>query len=278
MKQILTIFVMASLAGYGQKIETQKADRTKITRLATTENHLSVLEFSEQVKEVAIGSSSFKVEWRENKVFVQPLEPGAATNLFVWTASGRQTYELVPARSVDETQFAIDEEPVVIPTKQVPAPAVPAQPKIPAGMLMESTPVKLVGASKNHQKVEIILEDVYKKDGRVYLRYAIANHGPRAYMPTAPLIFALRSPQTQQTLVGVENAQLRGDFQIRWNGEAAVTVVHAETQSPVVDPGRTAHAIVAFDIPKSAPSGQRTVLKLRFPEDGILDVSALLVL
>ena len=77
MKSILAIFVMASLAAYGQKIETQRADRTKITRLATTLNHLSVIEFNEPVKEVAVGSSNFKVEWRENKVFVQPLEPDA---------------------------------------------------------------------------------------------------------------------------------------------------------------------------------------------------------
>ena len=91
MKSILALFVMASLAAYGQKIETQKADRTRITRLATTLNHLSVIEFNEPVKEVAVGSSNFKVEWRENKVFIQPLEPDAATNLFIWTASGRQS-------------------------------------------------------------------------------------------------------------------------------------------------------------------------------------------
>ena len=113
MKSILAIFVMASLAAYGQKIETQKADRMRITRLATTLNHLSVIEFNEPVKEVAVGSSNFKVEWRENKVFVQPLERDAVTNLFIWTASGRQSYELVPAGSVDEMHFAIDEDPVV---------------------------------------------------------------------------------------------------------------------------------------------------------------------
>src|SRR5205814_6913252 len=110
MKRILIITAFAVLAVFGQKIETQKADRMKITRLATTQNHLSILEFNEPVKEVAVGSSNFKVEWRENKVFVQPLEPDAATNLFIWTASGRQSYELIPAGSVDEMHFAIDED------------------------------------------------------------------------------------------------------------------------------------------------------------------------
>src|SRR6516165_6918148 len=149
MKSILAIFVMASLAAYGQKIETQKADRTKITRLSTTLNHLSVIEFNEPVKEVAVGSSNFKVEWRENKVFVQPLEPDAATNLFIWTASGRQSYELVPAGSVTEMHFAIDEDPGESQAKPsaVAAPAPPPeQSKVPAAMLMESTPVKMIGS------------------------------------------------------------------------------------------------------------------------------------
>src|SRR5215467_13617589 len=150
MKNILATFLMASLAAYGQKIETQKADRTKITRLATTQNHLSVIESNEPVKEVAVGRSNFKVEWRENKVFVQPLESDVATNLFIWTASGRQSYELVPAGPLAEMHFAIDEDPVDTQSKQaaVATPLLPPeQPKVPAAMLMESTPVKVIGSA-----------------------------------------------------------------------------------------------------------------------------------
>ena len=113
MRRILTIAAMAFLAVSGQKIEMRRGDRTTITRLATAQDHLSVLEFNEPVKEVAVGSSNFKVEWREDKVFIQPLEPNATTNLFIWTASGRQSYELVPAASVDEMHFAINQAPVI---------------------------------------------------------------------------------------------------------------------------------------------------------------------
>src|SRR5438067_3099459 len=135
MKRILIMTVLMAPAVFGQKIETQKVDRTTITRLATTQNHLSILEFNEPVKEVAVGSSNFKVEWRENKVFVQPLEPDAATNLFIWTESGRQSYELVSAASVDEMHFAIDEEPAKTATKREDSPQLPSpieQPKVPA--------------------------------------------------------------------------------------------------------------------------------------------------
>ena len=282
MKRIPIITVLAVLAAFGQKIETQRADRMKITRLATTQNHLSVLEFNEPVKEVAVGSSNFKVEWRENKVFVQPLGPNAATNLFIWTPSGRQSYELVPAGSVGEMHFAIDEEPTKPVAKREDPPQPPSlieQPKVPAAMLMESTPVKVVGSSKNHQKVEIVLQDVYRKDGRVYVRYAIVNGGRTVYLPAAPEVFALRSPRAQQSLVTLANSQLAGDIQLRWKDEAQVQVVHAELQAPVVRPGQTAHGLIAFDLPsKNIDLGQRTVVKLAFPADGGDNVSAVLVL
>src|ERR1039457_2239574 len=175
MKRTLMLIAIATLTAFGQKIETQKPDRNKITRLGTTQNHLSVIELAEPVTQVAAGSSSFKIEWRENKVFIQPLEPDATTNLFIWTASGRLSYELVPAGSVEQMHFAIDQDPGIVQAKKEEAAEqapVVQQPKIPAAMLMESTRVTLVGSSRNHQKVEIVVQDVYQKDGRVYLRYA----------------------------------------------------------------------------------------------------------
>ena len=281
MKRILIITLLTVPAIFGQKIETQKVDRTKITRLATTQNHLSILEFNEPVKEVAVGSSNFKVEWRENKVFVQPLEPDAATNLFIWTASGRQSYELIPAGSVDEMHFAIDEDPVTTVAKREVSPPPPAieQPKVPAAMLLESTPVKIVGSSKNHQRVEVLLQDVYQRDGRVYLRYAIVNGGRTLYLPAAPQVFTLRSPHAPRSLIGLANSQIAGDFQLRWQDEAPVPVVHTELQATVVRPGETAHGLIAFDLPRPSPElGERTVVKFAFPADGAGNVSAVLVL
>src|SRR5271170_2494308 len=83
-----------SLPAWGQKIELQKPDRREIVHVQTALNHLTVLELNEPVSAVAVGSPAFKVEWRENKVFIQPTEENVATNLFVWTASARLNYEL----------------------------------------------------------------------------------------------------------------------------------------------------------------------------------------
>ena len=280
MKRTLMLIVIATLAVFGQKIETQKPDRNKITRLGTVQNHLSVIELGEPVTQVAAGSSSFKIEWRDNKVFIQPLEPDATTNLFIWTASGRLSYELVPA-SVEQMHFAIDQDPVIVQAKKEEtveqAPVVP-QPTIPAAMLMESMPVKLVGSSRNHQKVEIVVQDVYQKDGRVYLRYAIVNGGRTVYLSAAPEVFTLNSPRAPQSLVPLANSQLAADYQIKWKGEARVPIVHTELQAPVVRPGQTAHGVIAFDLPTASEPGLRTVVKLAFPADTAGNVSAVLVL
>ena len=282
MQRTLTLILIATLAAFGQKIETQKPDRNKITRLGTTPNHLSVIELGEPVTQVAAGSSSFKIEWRENTVFIQPLEPDATTNLFIWTASGRLSYELVPAGSVEQMHFAIDQDPATVQArKEDPvgqAPVVHQQPKVPAAMLMESTPVKLVGSSRNHQKVEIVLQDVYQKDGRVYLRYAIVNGGRTVYLPAAPEVFTLKSPHALQSLIPLANSQLASGYQLKWNGEARVPVVHTEFQVPVVRPGQTALGVIAFDLSPSRQPGVRTVVKLAFPADAAGNVSAVLVL
>jgi len=281
MQRTLMLIVIATLVAFGQKIETQKTDRNKITRLGTTPNHLSVIELSEPVTQVAAGSSSFKIEWRENTVFIQPLEPEATTNLFIWTASGRLSYELVPAGSVEQMHFAIDQDPSTVQARKAEpiehAPVV-QRPKIPAAMLMESTPIKLVGASNNHQKVEIVLQDVYQKDGRVYVRYAIVNGGRTVYLPAAPEVFTLKSPRAPQSLIPLANSQLAGGYQLKWNGEARVAVVHSEFQVPVVRPGQTALGVIAFDLSPSRQPGVRTVVKLAFPADAAGNVSAVLVL
>src|ERR1035438_1822120 len=58
-----------------QKIENETASRERVVRVQTAMNHLTVIEVGEPVTTVAVGSpQSFKVERRENKVFIQPLD------------------------------------------------------------------------------------------------------------------------------------------------------------------------------------------------------------
>ena len=115
MRRVVLMFAVLAavfVPAVAQKIETETSDRTRIVHLKTALNHLTVIEVGEPVVQVAAGSPTFKVEWRENKVFVQPTEADAATNLFIWTANQRLNYELEPAESVTNMDFAVDQAPV----------------------------------------------------------------------------------------------------------------------------------------------------------------------
>src|SRR6201993_4294288 len=147
-----------------QKIGIETSDRTRIVHLKTALNHLTVIEVSDPVVQVAAGSPSFKVEWRENKVFVQPTEADAATNLFIWTANQRLNYELEPASAVTDMDFAVDQAPVhVEPIK--PTSATPPAPPSITELLLAGKPVRLLPSKQRASKpVEVWISDLYEKD------------------------------------------------------------------------------------------------------------------
>jgi len=282
MRRLVLVFGVAVLALSGQKIETRKAGDNRIFKLETALDHLSVIELGEPVLEVAAGSPAFKIEWRENKVFVQPLEAEASTNLFIWTRSGRLSYELMPAGTVEQMHFAVDEQPVaeVAPPASEPVPAADVPlPKIQTEMLLSSTPVRMAGNGRRRASVEVLLRDVYRRDGKLYLRYAIRNHGRTVYQPGAPALFLLHSPRARQSLVTLSNTQLVGNLaHINHKGESAVRVLHEEIEVNAVAPGEATYGVVAFEMPAPVTAGEPLVLRLAFPKDASGEVGAILVL
>ncbi|HWO37662.1 MAG TPA: hypothetical protein VNO32_53490, partial [Candidatus Acidoferrum sp.] len=88
MKHLWVAFLLFAISpepSWSQRVQSLKPDKGQILHIQTAINHLSILEMAEPVTTVAVGSPLFKVEWRENKVFIEPLEANVATNLFVWT-------------------------------------------------------------------------------------------------------------------------------------------------------------------------------------------------
>ena len=102
------IVLILAVPLWAQKIETATPSRDRVVPIHTALDHLTVIEVGEPVVTVAAGSAAFKVEWRDNKVFIEPTEPGVSTNLFIWTASSRLNYELESAGEVGKMDFAID--------------------------------------------------------------------------------------------------------------------------------------------------------------------------
>src|ERR1700677_4793507 len=117
---LILIYGLCAIAALSQQSGTPS--QNAVVHVATALNHLTVLEFHEPVTMAAAGSSDFQIEREANKVFVKPVKSGAATDLFVWTASRRFAYELEITQEVKNMNFAIDSAP--------PAPAPPPKPVV----------------------------------------------------------------------------------------------------------------------------------------------------
>jgi hypothetical protein len=272
---MFALLAVVLIPAVAQKIETETSDRTRIVDLKTALNHLTVIEVAEPVVEVAAGSPTFKVEWRENKVFVQPTEADAATNLFIWTANQRLNYELEQADSVTNMDFAVDQAPVHLdPVKPTAASKpVPASPSI-TDLLLTGKPIRLLPSKQRASKpVEVWISDLYEKDGRLLIRYTVCNHGTEPYVIDTPLVYQLDGVRSAQSLYGLQNSQL-GDEQaakLKIKQETPVKVLDGQIQTVRIAPGEEAVGVVALAM---ASSAQPTVLRFQFPgskqsEDGL---------
>jgi hypothetical protein len=274
MKRLWTILIITAVAMplSGQKIEREASDRSQIVHLSTALNHLTVIELREPVIQVATGSQSFKVEWRENKVFVQPTESEAATNLFIWTASERLNYELEPAGAVSVMDFAVDQMPLIQPK---PASVAPPQPSS-TDILLAGKPVRLESARPSKKSVEVVIRDLYEGDGRVLVRYAVRNRGSHAYDVITPKVFALTGAHYPQSLYGLVDSQL-GDHEaarLTTKQETPVAVLEGHVQSSHLSPGQESVGVVAVRLPSST---EPTVFRFQFANDDHEQIAAFLV-
>jgi len=270
MKRIpLTLIILAATVtpAVTQKIGTETSDRTRIVHLKTALNHLTVIEVGEPVVEVAAGSPSFKVEWRDNKVFVQPTEADAASNLFIWTATQRLNYELEPAGSVETMDFAVDQAPAHTAEAVKPADTSSVASGSPSftELLLAGRPVRMVPSKQRGSKpVEVWISDMYEKDGRLLIRYAVCNHGAQPYNIETPQVYQLDGVRSAQSLYGFVNSQL-GDEQIgklKIKQETPVKVLDGQLQSARIAPGEEVVGVVALQV---ASGPNPTVLRLQFP-------------
>jgi hypothetical protein len=258
-------------------VEVEKPDRGKIIHVQTALNHLTVLEMSEPVSTVAVGSAVFKVEWRENKVFIEPTEPEVATNLFVWTPSGRFNYELDPAGVVPEMVFAIDQAVPDPPKVTVNRASEPADPPS-AELLIQARPVRLHGYISEKNRIAIYLTDSLERDGQVFIRYTIRNETNKAYVPGNPRAVALSAPRYRKSLYTLANSQLSPHEAagLKSSGEASLEIVKSEMRSSRIEPGQEMTGIVAIKLP--AGQSRSTVLQLIFLAGPKGPISATLVL
>jgi hypothetical protein len=278
MKRLWTILVITIISSTGiplagQKIERESNDRSQIIHLKTAMNHLTVIELGEPVTQVATGSQSFKVEWRENKVFVQPTEADASTNLFIWTASERLNYELEPAGDVARMDFAVDQIPL---TQPKPASAPQPPQSSPTEILLAGKAVRIESAKPSHKPVEVTIRDLYEKDGRLLVRYAVRNRGNHVYEVNAPQVYELTGVRYPQSLYPLVDAQLGDQESLRVTAkqQTPVPVLESHLQTEHLAPGEESLGVIALRLTSSK---EPTILRFQFPNDDKQQIAALLV-
>jgi hypothetical protein len=248
-------------------------DKSHAVPVATALNHLTVLEFHEPVNLVAAGSSDFQIERQENKVFIKPLKSGVSTNLFVWTASRRFSYELEPPGEVKNMNFAIDN------ASTAARPAVDSRAQLDqlADMMLTraflgSEPIDSgrVPATKN--RVTVLIEQVFRTRNSLYVHYSIENGSKNTYQVKALNAYQLEVSHPAVSLPALQGRQLdeKTVRKLRDTKELALPIGHAEATPEVLSPGESANGVVAIRQDLSSPA----VLQLVF-EGG---VKAILVL
>jgi hypothetical protein len=279
---LIVVSMLALLTGsaVGQRISSYSNRRDEIMHIQTAMDHLTVLEMSEPVLSVAAGSPVFKVEWRENKVFIQPTEANLSTNLFIWTSSQRFNYELLAAGPVETMDFAVDQSPTesaqLRPAPPPVAVASPASTSTPVQMLLGGKPIRLASDRPGTRLVQVFLRDLYESDGRLFIRYTIRNQGNEPYQASAPQIYALANAKYPKSLYEMVNRQLAdgevGHLKIR--EQVPLETVNNELQASTVAPGEEIVGVIAVHAP---PRTGPTVLRVQFAPDKKQEVAAFLV-
>jgi len=281
------IVLILAVPLWAQEIETATPSRDRVVPIHTALDHLTVIEVGEPVVTVAAGSAAFKVEWRDNKVFIEPTEPGVSTNLFIWTASSRLNYELESAGEVGEMDFAID---YPKPTPPPPAPKMPnssgshvggGDPPTKSseiGPMLGGRPVHSESVRPSERRVDVFLKDLFEQNDTLFIRYEIRNNSNSVYVPGIPKVFALNGVHSPQSLVGRANSQLsEAEAQrLKADGQAPLPVIDGKLRSTQLAPGEETVGVVQIKLPPSSPKA--SVLRIDFSQDGRGPVAAMLVL
>ena len=260
------------------ELKTTQPTTNEVIHVATALDHLTVLEFGEPVTMAAAGSQAFQIERHEDKVFIKPLKAGASTDLFVWTANRRFTYELESPGEVTHMNFAVDNRP--------PTPTKPAT--NPTQGLDEIADMMLTRAFLGSERIDsslikdakdgvtIRIEHVYESRNTVYIHYAISNRGRQSYRVPAPTVEQLFPSQPGISVPALKGVQLNRSIaeKLGHSQPAALPVAHSEVENSDLASGQETQGVIAIRQKVDSP----TVIKLGFANNGKNSIEAFLVL
>jgi hypothetical protein len=246
---LILIYSLSAISALAQQSGTPSPNA--VVHVATALNHLTVLEFHEPVTMAAAGSSDFQIEREANKVFVKPVKSGAATDLFVWTASRRFAYELEITQEVKDMNFAIDTAPPAL--SQAPKSVVETDTDQFADVvltraLIGAEEVKQRSARKAKGQVSVRVEQVFRTRSSVYIHYKIENNSGLLYRLNTPQAYQLQADESPISLASLTHTQLDRAMleELGDTHELPLPVAHAENEVDNLHPGETTHGVVSI--------------------------------
>ena len=255
-----------------------QSGRKDVQHLATALDHITVLEFGEPVTQAAAGSSAFNIEWRQNKVLIKPMKPGASTDLFVWTASRRFAYELDPPGEAKNMNYAVDNAATV--SKPVLNPTPDAQMAEIADMVLTRA---FLGADRidssavkdRRGSVVVRVEDVFRSANGIYVRYSITNFTAQPYRVQKPNISQVSPIRMRVSLLSFQNTQLNSDMmnQLRDAKRSPLSVVSSEVSKENLGTGEAARGVIVLRQQFAASA----VLELAFADAGDRHVTGVFI-
>jgi hypothetical protein len=254
----------------------QTTNFNQIQHIETALNHLTVIDMGEPVTMLAVANpDSFQIERHDDKVFLKPLKEGASTNLFIWTATRQQSYELDPAGDLSKMNVLVRNLPSSTPsrTAQNKSPEEPSDREIQriASLVL---PQALIGAEgishegikteQNH--IEVDLEQVFRARDALYLRYSIANLTKHPFRVTTPNVYSLSPSRLAISLESLRDHQLprqtADSFEIQ--AKTNLPVTNAEFQAQDLAPGQKAIGVVSI---KGSWANPPELYELQFGND-----------
>jgi hypothetical protein len=244
----------------------QDARGGSITHVHTALGHVSLLEFREPVTAAAAGSRTFHIERFENKVLITPSKAGVSTNLFVWTATQRFSYELDPPGETASTVLAIDapapEPKPAIDVKQQQTQFL-AQTLLANGVSgaqrIDSSRVKLP-----EDAIAVLIEHVFRDNDTLYVYFVVANRSKQPFRITQPAVYQLEADRSSSSLQGLVNRQLSPKLvaHVGSSKPVPVPIAYAEFQARDLSPGARKAGVIAVQLAPSSP----TILRLVFAD------------
>ncbi len=242
---------LPAIALFAFTAKAQNINYTDIQHIHTALNHLTVIDLGEPIQFVAAADpDSFQIERAGDKVLLQPLKEGAATNLILWTPSRQVSYELDAPGDIQKMNVLVRSLPVSVrATSEAPsekerqhiAAMATSQAVLGAQDIAVEQPFK-----SSSSIVAVSVTRVLRTNEGTYLQFQIVNHSAAPFRATMPAVTQLTPTQTPVSLLALRNHQLTAQTVdgFKAKNTASLSGVSGQIQQADIQPGSSTSGYV----------------------------------